>query len=1116
MAGSTRCPARLALALTAAVALVLVPAPGSAQALYGAITGTVTDTSGAGVPGANVSAINAGTGLKLDAVTDADGNYTFRNLLPGSYDLHAALQGFRELRQTGLRVSAGNPVRVDLKLEVGAMAETVNVVSETTLLQTEKADLSFEVSSKEVTNLPLNQFRNYQSLLNLVPGTTPAQFQNAEIDTPGRALRTSVNGMQGNSNAFRIDGAVSVNVWLPHHVGYVNSAESIDTVNISTNNFDADQGMAAGAAVTVVTKSGTNQLKGSAFLFRTQDEFNANTFNNNANNLAKPNLSNSIFGGTLGGPIVKDKLFFFGSWERYQGRRGQQQSFIVPTAAMRQGNFSEVTAGGYNFSLYNPFTGGAGGAGRTAFANNQIPSNLLNPSAQQILAQWPTPNATTDINRNGILDDYVRPITITNDRDNFDAKVTWQRSQSHSIWAKFAMLDAEVEDNFILGFDEGSLGDTRTYVGTIGHTWTLSPTLVLDGNIGINRMEQQVTGPDYGTNYGLNFGIPGTNGPSERYSGVPYIGAGGATDVGYEFGKTPNWMPLFRTEQSFTFTSALTKVFTKHEVRVGVDAVKHELNHYQAEFGGAGGVRGNLTFGNDVTATPGYIPLHWNAFGTFLLGLQDFQGKDVQEIEMTGREWQMAAYIRDRWNVTQKLTLSLGLRFEYYPLMTRADGKGIERLDYNTYTILMGGYGSTPKDVGIEHKSFYVAPRLGAMYRLTENTVFRAGYGETINPLPWSRPLRGSYPFDIYYNNSAEQYAWLGTIEQGIPNVPVPDLSSGVVPLPRNTYMRSPNPTDVDRARLRQANVAVEQRLPADVSLEVAYVYGRSDGGYADRNLNYGEPGGGNASRQYFAVAGTTDIVDWAGRTKRRYNALQVALNRPFRDGLLMKAAYTLSEAKNETDEDGWAGLTWNHPALLDKNFALSTEDRTHIFQLGVLYELPFAKESKGVLAQIVKNWQLNTIFSAYSGTPFSISGSNPALNCPGCGSVLINVQGDPSPTGTAGSNSEPWYDKSLFSQPTGVDVAGFGNSERNQFRSPSVWNLDLGLFRSFPVGRFRPEIRVQVTNLFNHTNWARPVTAFTDPNFMTFTPSAAHQFNNLWGTGTNERQIQLGLRLEF
>ena len=1111
MAQLIRSTLKPALAIAIAAAL-LFPLPAAAQTLYGSIVGTVSDAQGAAIPGATITATNDGTGHKVEAVSDSDGHYSFRNLLPGVYTLGASLQGFRELHQTGLRVSANTAVRVELKLEVGALTETVNVISDTTLLQTEKADLSTELTSKDVVNLPLNSFRNYQTLLNLVPGATPGQLQNAEIDTPGRALSTSVNGMQRNSNAFRIDGAVSVNLWLPHHVGYVNPAETIDTVNISTNNFSVDQGMAAGAAVNVITKSGTNQLHGSAFFFRTQDELNANTFFNNANNLAKPNLSTNIYGGTLGGPIMKDKLFFFGSWERYQNRRGVQQTFTVPTARMRVGDFSEVNAAYPAFRLYNPYTGSAGGVGRQQFTNNAIPSNLLSPTSQSILAAWPSPNTATDLNANGLSDDYVRGITVKNDRDNFDVKLTWQRTPSHSIWAKFGMLDAEVIDNFILGFDQGSFGDTRVYNGTIGHTWTISPSLVLDGYFGMNRQDQSVTGPDYGTNYGLDFGIPGTNGASERYSGLPYIGAG------YEFGTTPNWMPLFRKEQSFTFSSAVTKVLPKHELRFGIDVVRHELNHYQAEFGTNGGVRGALTSGTTITATPGYVPLQWNQFGGFLLGLQSFQSKDVQEIQMTAREWQMAAFLGDRWQVGSKLTLSLGLRVEHYPLMTRADGKGLERLDYNTFQVYVGGYGSTPQDAGISVKSWYFAPRLGAMYRLTENTVLRAGYGRTINPLPWSRPMRGSYPYDISYNKTAEQYGWLGTLDDGIPPVLVPDLSSGVVQLPLNTFMRSPNPTDVDRAILQQANVAVEHRFPGDISVEMAYVHGRSDGGYADRNLNYGEPGGGQAARQYFSVAGTSDITDWASRTKRRYNALQVAINRPFKNGLLLKGAYTLSKAQNETDEDGWVSLPWYHPSKLQDNFALSGEDRTHVFQMGFVYELPFAKQSKGVLASIVKNWQLNGILAAYSGTPWSIPGTNNALNCQGCSSIgtLINVSGDPSPSGSAGSSTEPWYDVAAFSQPTGTGIDGFGTSKRNQFRSPSVWNFDLGVFRSFPVGRLRPELRIQATNLFNHTNWGRPVRTFTDPRFMTFIPAAAHEVGTIFGTGTVERQIQIGLRLEF
>lgn len=1104
----TRYTLMAGVALALVVALV-APPPASAQVLYGSITGTVTDQQGAAIPGATVTATNTGTGNSLETVTDGQGNYTFRNLLPGVYDLGASLQGFRELKQTGLRVSAGNPVRVELKLEVGALAETVNVVSETTLLQTEKADLSTELDSKAIVNLPLNAYRNYQQLLNLVPGATPVQFQNAEIDTPGRSLRTWVNGVQPNANTTRLDGAVSVNVWLPHHAMYIQPAETIETVNVATNNFDADQGMAGGAAMTVITKSGTNELHGSAFWFLGSEKWNANSLYNNAFNLSKPPLNRDIYGGTLGGPIVKNKLFFFGSWERFQDRRGSQATYVVPTAKMRAGDFSEVAAAYANFRLYNPYTGSANGAGRDQFSNFVIPSNLISPIAQQVMSFYPAVNSDRDLNSNSLLDDYVTPREVKVDRDNYDAKLTWQPSQRQTVWGRFSMLDAEVVDNYILGFDNGSLGDTRVYVGTVGTTWTISPTLVFDANIGLSQQNQEVTGPDYGTNYGAQLGIPGTNGPSERYSGLPTFNAG------YNIGSTPNWMPLFRKERNWTASLALTKVFPKHEIRAGFDFVRLELNHFQAEWGSYG-LKGGFNFDGRVTGAPGYTQLAWNQFADFLLGLPNSYAKDEQEIQMTGRENQYALYVRDRWSVNDKLTLSLGVRAEYYPLMTRADGKGIERLDYNTYQVLLGGYGSTPKDVGIDIQNWYFAPRVGAMYRLSEKSVVRAGYGRTINPLPWSRPMRGSYPFDINQNASADPYRWVTTLAGGIPIATTPDLSSGSVKLPPGVYIRSPNPTDVDRGVIQSWNLAFEQRLPWDIAAEIAYVGTATDGGYADLNLNYGEPGTGNATRKYLAVAGTTSINDWASRTKNRYKALQLALNRPFRNGLMLKGAYTLSQAKDMTTggEDGWTGLTWNHPIKYDDNFTIAVFDRTHIAQLAVLWELPFFKESTGATKAILDGWQVNTVAGWWSGTPYGIGGTNNALNCAGCGSIYINYNGDrdPSPSGSAGSATETYWNKADFSQPTGIGYEGFGNTDRSFFRRPSVWNVDLSIFKAFRVGKVRPEIRIDVANVFNHPNWGAPVTGFTSLNFLQFTPGNAESGTNSPGA----RRVQLGLRLEF
>ncbi|MGH9751331.1 MAG: carboxypeptidase regulatory-like domain-containing protein, partial [Blastocatellia bacterium] len=467
--------------LAALLAVSALTGATNAQALYGSIVGNVEDTKGWVLRGVSVTITNTGTGLKLNTTTDDTGSYVFRNLPPGVYDMTLSLTGFKEMQQAGIIVSAGNPKRTDVTMQVGATQETITVTADAATLRTEKSDLGTELNSVQVTSLPLNQYRNYQSLLNLTPGATPVQMQNAEIDTPGRSMRTWVNGTQPNSNTTRVDGAVSVNVWLPHHAGYIQPAETIETVNIVTNNFDADIGMAAGAAQTVVTKSGTNEFHGSGFWFQNYDELNANTFFNNANSLARPPLSRHIYGGTLGGPIKKDKLFFFGSYEKFRDRRGANTTYAVPTDKMRNGDFTEVAAVFPGFRLHDPTTGDANGVGRTQFGNFTIPDGRISPLAKAIMGFYPKVNSDRDLNSNGLLDDFVQAREVQVDRANYDTKITWQRTTDHSIWGKLSLLRADVVDNFILGFDNGSVGDTKVYVVGAGHTWTLSPTLLLDG-----------------------------------------------------------------------------------------------------------------------------------------------------------------------------------------------------------------------------------------------------------------------------------------------------------------------------------------------------------------------------------------------------------------------------------------------------------------------------------------------------------------------------------------------------------------------------------------------------------------------------------------------------------
>ena len=848
--------------------------------------------------------------------------------------------------------------------------------------------------------------------------------------------------------------------------------------------------MAGGAAVTLVTKSGTNSLRGSAFYFRNQDELNARQFFDPS----KLDSSITIAGGTVGGPIKRNSLFYFGSWEGNYERSSRFDTYTVPTARMRNGDFSEVLSIAPAFRLFDPQTGNPDGTGRTEFPGGVIPSNRISSISQQIQALYPEPNNPGT--NNGLQNNLFLPRTPTADRDNYDIKVNWNRNATHQVFAKFSTMLAKVSNLYFLGVDDGGLGDTNAYVATVGHTWSLSPTMLIDGNFGMNWQDQTAAGSDFGTDYGSEtFGIPGTNGPDERQSGMPAFTTGlGST--GYAgIGNSATWHPLERHEKSYTITTNLTKLVKAHEFRAGFDFIRYQLNHWQPELGS--GPRGIFNFSGNITGQPGYTSNAWNQYAAFLLGRTSGYGKSIQFEEMSGRENQYGVFVSDRWTVSEKLTLNLGLRYESYPLMTRQD-RGLERLDFGTWEYLLGGVGNVPQDVGIEVSKTLFAPRLGAAYRINEKTVFRTGYGITYNPLPWSRPLRGFYPLTIGFSQNATVSNFASfPLADGIPPVPLPDTSTGRIPFPRNVETRTPNPDDVDRGRIQQWNATLERQFPLDLYITLGYVGTRTDGGYADLNLNYAESGG-DTQRQLFAQAGTANIFDWAARTKSRYNGLQMAINRPFKQGLLLKGAYTWGKAMNETDEDGWATLVWSQPSQLQRNFALAGYDRTHIFQMGFVYELPFAKTESGLVAAVIKDWQINGIFSAFSGTPFTIAGDNTALN-QRQGQQTIDQISDPRRVGDAGPD-EPYYDPAAFAQPGNK----WGNTGRNFLRGPGQWNLDFSLFKSIPFGRYRAEFRAEASNFLNHSRWGNPVTGFTDPNFMRVRSNQP------------ARQIRLGLRFQF
>jgi len=1152
--------------------VVIVAASGSAsaQVLYGSIVGTLTDDTGAVVPNAGVTATNTSTGFSKQATSDGRGYYSIPNLPEGTYDLSVTASGFSPYTQKGVNVPINIVTRIDIPLKLGAITEQVAVEASSTVLQTTKADVSTTLNKQAIENLPLSNYRNYQTLLNLVPGATPAQFQNAVTDTPGRSLTTNVNGQDRGANNTRLDGSADILVTMPHHAVYVPPVESIEEVNIATDNFDAEQGMTGGAAVTVITKSGTNDLRGGVFANYTNDSFRAFTWDENFGGITdKPKESQNGDGANLGGPIIKNKLFFFANWEGTFQRVNRSNLYSVPTPDFRTGDFSRMlganildssgnpimiptTEGGLvplqEGMIFDPLStlGQLDGTGRPVFSSggrvNVIPTGRLNEPMMKMLALVPLPNQPGDV------DNYFNSGTQRLNRNNFDAKVNWNRNDRHQLFFKYSVMDALVHGDFGLGqaggecVCDGGVGDGHTLVqiGGIGQTYTVSPSFLVDGTFGWTRFGQNVKPPDLGTNFGLDvLGIPGTNGPDPRESGMPAMFISGYSDLG----NSESWNPLYRNDQSFTFNTNASWTKGAHDIRFGFDYVHHTMKHWQPELGE--GPRGAFTFDPGITAlnpeaidaavgfqdgTPSFEN-DWNGLAGFLIGTPTHTGKSTQFIKMTSFENQYAMYFRDRWRAGSKLTMDLGLRWELYPNRTREDGLGIESYDPNTNEALIGGRGGIPQDNGVGYSKKLFAPRIGFTYQLDDATVVRTGYGITYHSHPWgAQALRGWYPLTIVavfdgvngyqpvttspgYKAANVPNAPLGP-DVGIPSICCPDISTGRVPLPEAAETGYPVANqELHRGYIQSWNLIVERRLPFDLVGSVGYVGSASVRGFAFLNINASQiPGSGDDGRPLFQKFGRTSATrEFDGRTRSTYHSLQATVNRRFKDGLMLKGAYTYSRAINDADYSDWTEFMWNAPSVFSRNRAQAGYNIPHNFQLGFVYELPFGEGKKwatsGTSGAILGGWQLNGLFAAYQGRPFTVTASDASLNMPGNQQTADQVKPDVAVFGDVG-NAGTYFDTSAFARITDVR---FGNVGRNTMRGPGVVNLDLSLFRTFDLSdRFKLQFRAEAFNVSNTPHFQNPESDVNSSDF-----GRVLETNSDIAAGRS-REFRFGLHLMF
>jgi hypothetical protein len=1093
-----------------------------AQVLYGTVVGSVTDAAGGAVPSASIKIQNTGTGQVREAVTDESGTFSFSSVTGGTYDVTVSKEGFQSFRTTGLNVGADATVRVDAQMRVGDVQQTVDVTASTVTLQTDSAEVRTAISRRTLENLPIPIGRNYQNLLVTVPGVSPPTNQHSVAANPARGLSFNVNGTARNSNAVRIDGALANNIWLPHVTSYVPALDSIQEVSMVTATADANQGLSGGSAVNVQIKSGTNELHGSLFEFHSNNVIKSKPFFLPAGQ-GKPKYIDNQFGGSLGGPVIRNKLFYFGSWEGTFNRQTGSSFVTVPTAAMRAGDFSGSAA-----PIFDPLTGNPDGSGRTQLAGNRVPPNRIDPIAAKIIAVTPLPTYPDLLSNN-----YYATGAYAVNRSKLDAKMNWVANSKLNVSGRMGWLNYGMDNPPVFG-DAGGPGVAsaggraghafgNVYSTTLSATYVATPALVVDSYFGWTQTKSNHDPVGLDKKIGLDtLGILGTNSNGALSGGWPAFVVTSFTDMG-----TPTGSSALRYDDTnYEYTANASWVKSTHNVSFGVDIQRFAINHYEAP-----SAPGVFTFNGGVTTVRGGAsPNQFNNYASFLLGMPYTATQELLPFDdnrLTSRQISYSFYVQDTWQATRNLTLSYGLRWDYFPMGKRMS-RGMERYDFNTNTMLICGVGNNPTGCGynIEQKNF--SPRLGIAYRPSSTFVIRMGYGINYDPYPLAfvRNMLTNYPNDLLQTvTPANAFLSASPLRSGLPAVVVPDISSGRVAVPATYDVRS-LPDYVERGYIQSWNFSLQKELWGGFVAQAAYVGTRQVKISQRFNLNAGQVlGAGTAGQPFFAKFGrtsATEILTPVGHNK--YDSLQTSLQRRFAQGLSINMSYTWSKAMGICCDDlSDSPPSIQIPQYFHLNRAIMPYDRTHNFTSSFTYELPFGRGKRyltsGFASKLAGGWQVNGLLAAYSGSPFSVSASGTSLNAPGNTQRANQVKPEVAILGGIGPG-QSYFDPLAFAQ---VTTPTFGTAGFDSVRGPGTINFDAGLFRSFkPSERMNIQFRAEAMNVTNTPHFANPNANVSN---LVLRPDGTYNlggFSVITATqgfgreGIDERLFRLGLRITF
>lgn len=1088
-----------ALVVLTAVYLVLTAAA-FGQAVSGTINGLVTDPGGAVVTGASLVVTNTRTGVAVKTVTNETGFYSVPNLIPGTYSVRAEASGFKRYEKTEIVLNVDSIARVDCQLEIGAVSESVTITAEAAVLKTDKADLGGVISERTLTELPVLG-RNVSSLVSVLPGALRggAAFigENPSGDTNG-----FVNGFGGGNNYHQLDGID--NQETIQGVAMINPAiDSLAEMKITTNTYDAEFGQVAGAVFQGSTKSGTNEHHGTLYEYLQNDKLFARNPFTQATTKVAPWRWNQ-FGGSFGGPVKRDTLFFFGDWQGMRSRQGSTLQFGLPTPAMKRGNFGEVAA---SYPIFDPLTGDANGRGRTQFTNNTIPTNRLDPAVVQLVGLLPDPNtADTTFARN-----FTKSGSFISNTDAVNGRMDYNHSDNTRVFARYTFLRSRYDAPPVFGVKLGGpafgpqaeVGGTRTQNLSANFTRVVRPNLIAEFRVGFSRFRSNLAQNDVGLKTAQEIGIPGINKGDVRTDGLPQMSWEGPI-VSYWVGNP--FANFYQLEQGIQYTTNWSAIRSSHTLKWGLDLrPKVKLQRIDKSLRGAFGFARQGTASGDIAGANNGL-----GFASFLLGWsRTFSRGAYIELPVEFQD-RHGVYFQDQWRLNRKVTLTLGLRWEYFSPTYSKDSAREVNFDFATAQMAFANRGSINKYAGVSPDYNNFAPRFGLTYTVTPKTVMRLGYGRSY-AINTGGANFGTYccQWPIGDNQALTTptlYGRLFPLSQGPPDpsittlIKIPD--SGRLAVPDGQFVMG-RPFNDPTTYQDAWNLTFQRQLTPSMTAEIGYVGNRVRQAWRPHNANPATPGPGGLipRKPYGARYGLSQWIDMrSNEGSINYNSMQARVDKRFSAGYQFMASYTWQKT-----------ITDNYTNPLDRNFYRGpTGNPSQWLTLSHVWELPFGpryrfgRNATGAARMLIEGWQFSGITQIQEGVFLS----------PGMNANTLNTDYGQRPNRIgSGFVSNPsrdlWFDPKAFAVPAQY---AFGNAGTGIFHGPGLWVADFAVDKSFyfKTGlneRTRMVFRWQMFNAFNHQNLGNPNTTIDAP-----VAQAGHIFN-IQGT---PRRVQVGLHLYF